>query len=97
MYMCVYRGGEEWKNTKTLSAQLGEEQDVTRQMQLARLAFCHVYGLLAGDGASLELKTHALNALVRSVLLYGCGTLGLTASLIEKQSCALHIVDTFGY
>ena len=97
MYMCVYRGGEEWKNTKTFSAQLGEEQDVTRQMQLARLAFCHVYGLLAGDVASLELKTHALNALVRSVLLYGCGTLGLTASLIEKQSCALHIVDTFGY
>ena len=93
--MC--RESEEWKNTKRLGAQLGEEQDVTRQMQLARLAYCHVYGLFAGDGASLELKIHVLNALVRSVLLYGCGTLGLTASLIEKQSCALHIVDTFGY
>ena len=85
----VCRESEEWKKTMTLGALLGEEQDVTRRMQLAGLAFRRMYGLFAGVGASLELKIRVWNALVRPVLLYGCGTWGLTTSLTEKL-CTLH-------
>ena len=53
----VCRESEEWKKTKTLGALLGEEQDVTRRMSLAGLAFCRMYELFAGVGVSLELKT----------------------------------------
>ena len=74
--------------TNTLGAMLGEEQDVVHRMQLAGLAF-HCVGLFAGVGASLELKIRVWNALVRPVLLYVCGTWGLTVSLTEKL-CAFH-------
>ena len=57
-----------------MGALLGEEQDMTRQMQLADLAFRRMHGLFAGVGASLELKIRVWIALVRPVLLYGCGT-----------------------
>ena len=55
-------------------------------MQLADLAFRKMFGLFAGIGASLVLKVRVWNSLV---LLYGCGTWGLTAVLTEKL-CALH-------
>ena len=48
-----------------------------------------MFGLFAGIGASLALKVRVWNALVRPVLLYGCGTWGLTAALTKKL-CALH-------
>ena len=85
----VYREGQDWQKNKTLGALLGEEQDVTRRMQLAGLAFRRMFGLFAGVSASLELKIRVWNALVRPVLLYSCGTWGLTATLTEKL-CALH-------
>ena len=34
----VYREGQDWQKNKTLGALLGEEQDVTRRMQLTGLA-----------------------------------------------------------
>ena len=70
----VCREGEKWQQTKTLGAPLGEEQDVARRTQLAGLAFHRMFGFFAGVGASLELKICVWNALVRPVLLYGCGT-----------------------
>ena len=48
---------------------------------------CHrLLGLLANVSATLPLKVRIWNALVCSVhvLLYGCGTWGLTAALTEK-------------
>ena len=45
-----------------------------------------MFGLFAGIGASLALKVRVWNALVRPVLLYGCGTWGLTAALTEKPT-----------
>ena len=69
-------------------ALLGEEQDVTRRMQLTGMAFRRMFSLFAGVGASLELKIRVWNSLVRPVLLYGCGTWGLNATMTEKL-CAL--------
>ena len=63
---------------------LGEEEDVAQSMQLATMAFHRLLGLLANLSASLQLKVRIWNALVRPVLLYGCGTWGLTAALTEK-------------
>ena len=85
----MYREGQDWQKNKTLGALLGEELDVTRRMQLAGLAFRRMFGLFAGVSASLELKIHVWNALVRPVLRYGCGTWGLNATMTEKR-CALH-------
>ena len=39
----AYREGQDWQKNKTLGALLGEEQDVTRGMQLAGLAFWRTY------------------------------------------------------
>ena len=54
--MHVSKEGIEWQNIKTLDVLLGEENDVKRRMQLADLAFCRMFGLFAGIGASLALK-----------------------------------------
>ena len=51
-----------------LGALLGEEQDVTRRMQLTELAFWRMFGLFAGVSAPLELKIRVWNALGRPVL-----------------------------
>ena len=51
----VYKEGQNWPKSKTLGAVLGKEQDVTRRMQLAGLAFRCMLGLFAGVSASLEL------------------------------------------
>ena len=88
-HTCMYSEGQDWQKNKTLGALLGEEQDVTRRMHLAGLAFWHMFGLFIGVSASLELKICVWNALVRPVLLYGCGTWGLNAAMTEKH-CALH-------
>ena len=56
-------------------------------MQLIGLAFQRMFGLFAGVSVSLELKIRVWNA--QSVLLYGCGTWGLNATMAEKL-CALH-------
>ena len=68
-----------------------EEQDVIQRMQLAGLAFFHMFGLFAGVGAPLDLKTCVWNALVRPVLLYGCGSRGLTTCTSLMHTEALHI------
>ena len=68
---------------------LGEEEDVAQSMQLATMAFHRLLGLLANLSASLQLKVRIWNALVHPVLLYGCGTWGLTAALTEKL-CTFH-------
>ena len=59
------------------------------QDALAGLAFRHMLDLFTGVSASLELKICVWNALVRPVLLYGCGTWGLNATMTEKLY-ALH-------
>ena len=50
------------------------------------LAFRRMFGLFAGKGASLVLKVRFWNTLVCPVLLYGCGTWGLTAVLINLEA-----------
>ena len=85
----MFHQGNHHNKNKTLGALLGEEQDMTRRMQLAGLAFRRMFGLFVGVSASLELKIRVWNALVRPVLLYGCGTWGLTTTMTEKL-CALH-------
>ena len=85
----ICKNNNEWRKSKTLGVLLDEKEDVLHRMQLANLAFRRMFSLFAGTGASLELKIRVWDALVRPVLLYGCGTWGLTASLTEKL-CALH-------
>ena len=53
-----------------------------------RLSISSYVWIICGS-ASLELKIYMWNALVRPVLLYGCGTWGLTVSLTEKL-CTFH-------
>ena len=64
------------------------------------LAFRRMYGLFLRVGALLELKIHVWIALVRPVLLYGCGTWGLSTFLTEKL-CVLYsahkIIDSALY
>ncbi len=62
---------------------------MTRRMQLTELVFWRMFGLFAGVSAPLELMIRVWNALVRPVLLYGCGTWGLNATTAERL-CALH-------
>ena len=82
------REGQDWQN-KTFGALLGEEQDVHCKMQLTNLTFRCMFGLFSGVSVSLEVKIKTWNALVSSVLLYSCGTWGLSTTLTEKL-CAFH-------
>ena len=63
---------------------LGEENDVIRRMQLAKWTFQKMFWLFAGIRDSLSLKVRLMKTFVYPVLLYECGTWGLTVVLTEK-------------
>ena len=62
------RTDENWRNTKKLGSLLGDTEDVSRRKHLAQVAY----------------RIRLYNADVKSVLLYNCGTWGLTDTVIKS-------------
>ena len=74
-----------WRKTKKLGSQLGDEEDIERRMLLATSAFKSLRKLWEQRKVTrIGTRMQAYNALVLSVLLYNCGTWGITQGVMER-------------
>jgi hypothetical protein len=82
------RSDEYWRNVKKLGSLLGDIQDVSRRKQLATTALNRMWKIWTNQTKVCEdLRISIYNAYVKPVLLYNCGTWGLTqASLSGLES-----------
>lgn len=80
----IDRSNEGWRMVKKLGSLLGDAEDVTRRKQLAAVAFKSLWQLWRRNCVSLQLKVRLYNAFVLPVLLYNCGTWGLTQQSVQS-------------
>jgi hypothetical protein len=74
-----------WRTTKKLGSLLGDEEDIERRKSLATASFKALRLLWERRKiTSVNTRIRAYNALVLPVLLYNCGTWGVTGGVIEK-------------
>ena len=72
---------EHWRHTKKLGSLLGDKEDITRRKQLAISAMRKLKKVwIRHHKISRSVRLKLYNAYVKSVLLYNCGTWGLTKS-----------------
>jgi hypothetical protein len=76
---------DEWRKTKKLGSLLGDEQDMERRKVLATATFKSLSALWKRRKITrISTRMHAYNTLVLPVLLYNCGTWGVTEGVMEK-------------
>jgi hypothetical protein len=73
-----------WKREVYLGSVLDYEFDVDRRCQLANAVFSKMKSLMLADVFNLHLKLRVYNCYILSVLLYNCGTWGLTEAIERK-------------
>ena len=77
---------EEWRKVKKVGSLLGDEEDMERRKTLAAAAMNRMNKIwIRGDKISLRRRINLYRALVKSILLYNCGTWGVTKSEEQKM------------
>ena len=75
----------EYKNTKKVGTLIGDEEDVERRKRLSNAALTKLlYVWIKGDKIKRKTKLKLYRSLVKSILVYNCGTWALTKSEEEK-------------
>ena len=83
------RQTEDWKNTKKVGSLIGDKADVERRKHLSNAALHKLTSVwIRGDKIKTVTKMKLYRTLVKSILLYNCGTWALTKTEEEK-------LDTF--
>ena len=78
------RNDEYWRNVKKLGSLLGDTEDVLRRKNLARAALNRMWKLwINRNRLSESLRIRLYNAYIKPVLLYNCGTWGITDTVIK--------------
>ena len=74
-----------WEGTRKLGSLLGVEEDVNRRIQLAAASFKRLEVIWKHRSlVPTKTRIQSYQALVESVLMYNCGTWGLTEILADK-------------
>jgi hypothetical protein len=74
-----------WRKVKKLGSLLGDEEDIERRKTLATASFRSLRLLWERrEITSINTRMRAYNALVLPVLLYNCGTWGVTEAIMDK-------------
>ena len=75
----------EWRKTKKLGSLLGDEEDIKRRKSLATASFKSLRLLWERNKVTgIDTRMRVYNALVLPVLLYNCGTWGVTEAVLDK-------------
>ncbi|KAK3713292.1 hypothetical protein RRG08_043873 [Elysia crispata] len=83
-FTTLSRAGTEYKNTKKLEL-IGDEEDVERRKRLSNAALTKLLNVwIKGDKIKRKTKLKLYRSLVKSILVYNCGTWALTKSEEEK-------------
>ena len=76
---------EEWRSAKKVGSLLGDEEDINRRKQLATASMNKINAIyLKKDKVKLERKIKIYRALVKSILLYNCGTWGVSLNVQQR-------------
>ena len=79
------RNEERWRNVKKVGSLIGDEEDINRRKQLATVAMHKIQAMWTSkDKIKLKTKMKVYRALVKSVLIYNCGTWGVPSNIEEK-------------
>lgn len=79
------RQDEYWRNVKKLGSLLGDIQDLSRRKHLAKASFHRMWKIWVNQNViSEQIRLRIYNAYVRPVLLYNCGTWGLTQTALKS-------------
>lgn len=78
------RTDEYWRNVKKLGSLLGDTEDILRRKNLARAALSRMWKLWVNrNRLSESLRIRLYNAYIKPVLLYNCGTWGVTDTVLK--------------
>ncbi|GFR72738.1 endonuclease-reverse transcriptase [Elysia marginata] len=78
-YTLVQKDGEDWKKVKKVGSLLGDTEDIERRKQLSNLALQKLSSIwIRNDKVKQVTRLNLYRALVKSILLYNCGTWSLT-------------------
>ena len=69
---------EKWRQVKKLGSLLGDREDIARRKQLSNVSMHKFTEIWSRRRVKLPRKMKLYNALVRSILLYNCGTWGMS-------------------
>ena len=84
-FTTLSRAGTEYKNTKKVGTLIGDEEDVERRKRLSNAALTKLLNVwIKGDKIKRKTKLKLYRSLVKSILVYNCGTWALTKSEEEK-------------
>ena len=75
---------EEWRKVKKVGSLLGDREDIARRKQLSTVSLRKLNSLWIRKKAKVERRVKLYNSLVRSILLYNCGTWGMSKSDEDK-------------
>ena len=76
---------EEWRNTKKVGSLIGDKEDIARRKTLSNIAFNKLYTTwIRRDKIQLSTRLKLYKSLVKPILLYNCGTWGVTKTEEEK-------------
>ena len=79
------KDNESWKCTKKVGSLIGDKEDVERRKKLASAAFNRMTTLwIRGDKIKNATKLKLYTSLIKSILLYNCGTWALTQKEEQK-------------
>ena len=76
---------EEWRKTKKVGSLIGDSEDIKRRKDLSTVAMNKLFNVwIRKDKIKMKTRVRLYKTLVRSVLLYNCGTWGVTRA--EEES-----------
>ena len=76
---------EKWRNVIKLGSKLGDKEDIKRRKELATIAMKNNENLWKSKWkASMKKRLELYDLLVKSILLYNCGTWGMTKTEAKK-------------
>lgn len=83
-YTNVKRNTDDWKKTRKLGNLIDEKEDVHKRRTLAQLAFNSLNNMWQRTNINEQKRIKLYDALITPILLYNCGTWGLTAKTLES-------------
>ena len=76
---------EEWRTTKKVGSLIGDVEDIARRKSLSNIALNKLYTVwIRKDKLILSTRLRLYKTLVKPILLYNCGTWGITKNETEK-------------
>ena len=76
---------ESWRSIKKVGSLIGDDKDVERRKILSIAALSKLNAIwLRQDKIKLEIRLKLYKSLIKSILLYNCGTWGLTQNQEER-------------